>query len=147
MGSLTLPASGSVYVDSMAVIYSVERYPDYWPLLEPMWLAAQAPTIEVVTSELTLMEVLVKPLKTNDAKLVTAFEQALVGTDVTLQPITQSILRDAAQLRATTNLRTPDAIHAASSKAIGCSLFVTNDIGFRNVPGLPVVILDDLRTP
>ena len=42
MGSLMLPTSGSVYLDTMAFIYTVERYPDYWPLLEPLWLAAQA---------------------------------------------------------------------------------------------------------
>jgi predicted nucleic acid-binding protein len=147
MGSLTLPAGGTVYVDAMAVIYTVERYPDYWPLLEPLWLAAQAKSVEVISSELTIMEVLVKPLKTNDPKLVAAFEQALTGTDMRLLPITQAVLRDAAQLRATTKLRTPDAIHAATSKQFGCSLFVTNDGGFRGVPGLPVVILDDLRTP
>jgi predicted nucleic acid-binding protein len=41
-------------------------------------------------------------------------------------------------------LKTPDALHAASALQVGCVQFVTNDIGFRNVPGLPVVILDDL---
>ena len=141
-----LPTSGSVYLDTMAFIYTVERYPDYWPLLEPLWLAAQAGTIEVVSSELTLLEVLVKPLKTKDATLVAAFEQSLIGTDVRLLPITQSVLRDGAHLRATIKLRTPDAIHAASSQQAGCVLFVTNDVGFRSVRGLPVVILDDLRT-
>lgn len=147
MGSLTLPACGTVYVDAMAVIYSVELSSDYWPLLEPMWLAALAQTIDVATSELTIMEVLVKPLKTKDAAMVSAFESSLTGTDMRLLPVTQSILRAAAYLRATTRLRTPDAIHAASAQQIGCSLFVTNDVGFRGVPGLPVVILDDLRTP
>ena len=147
MGSLTLPVSGPVYVDTMAVIYTVERYPDYWRLLEPLWLAVQAGAIEVVSSELTLMEVLVKPLKTCNATLVTAFEQSLLGTDMRLLPITQSILRNAAQLRATTKLRTPDAIHAATAMQTGCALFVTNDVGFRSIAGLPVVVLDDLRTP
>ena len=146
MGSLTLPAGGTVYVDAMVVIYTVELYPDYWPLMEPLWLAAKARTLEVLSSELTIMEVLVKPLKTKDAAMIAAFERAFTGTDMRLLPITQSILRDAAQLRATTKLRTPDAIHAATAKQIGCSLFVTNDVGFRGVPGLPVVILDDLRT-
>jgi predicted nucleic acid-binding protein len=147
MGSLTLPASGSVYVDTMAVIYTVERFPDYWPLLEPLWLAAQAGTFEIVTSELTLMEVLVKPLKTKNTVLVKAFELALIGTHVQLLPITQSILRAAAQLRATTKLRTPDAIHAAAAVQAGCVLFVTNDSIFRTIAGLPVAILDDLRMP
>jgi predicted nucleic acid-binding protein len=147
MGSLTLPASGTVYVDTMAVIYTVERFPDYWPLLEPLWLTAQSGAFEIITSELTLMEVLVKPLKTGDAALAMAFENALVSTQVHLLPITQAILRSAAQMRATTKLRTPDAIHAASAAQAGCSLFVTNDRVFRSVAGLPAVILDDLRTP
>ena len=55
MGALTLPASGLVYLDTMILIYTVERYPAYWSLLEPLWLAAQTKTIEIVSSELTLM--------------------------------------------------------------------------------------------
>ena len=99
MGSLTLPASGLVYLDTMALIYTVERYPDYWPLLEPLWLAVQAGALEVISSELTLMEVLVKPLKSGNAALMNAFEQALLGTGMRLLPITQPILREAARLR------------------------------------------------
>ena len=79
MGALSVPASGIVYVDTMTVIYTVERYPAYLPLLEPMWQAGQAGTIEIVSSELTLMETLVGPLKSGDTKLVSAFEQAYWG--------------------------------------------------------------------
>ena len=43
----------------------------------------------------------------------TTFEQSLLGTEMRLLPITQPILREAARLRATTKLRTPDALHAA----------------------------------
>src|SRR5262249_9680277 len=110
-------------------------------------LAAQAGTIEVVSSELSLMEVLVGPLKSGNTILVTAFEQALLGTAMRLLPITQPILREAARLRAITKLRTPDALHAATAMHAGCVLFVTNDLGFRGVAGLPVVNLDDLLTP
>jgi predicted nucleic acid-binding protein len=144
MGALTVPASGLVYVDTMTVIYTVERYPNYWPLLEPMWRAAQGRTIEIVSSELTLMETLVGPLKSGDANLERAYEQALLGTEMRLIPIAQPILREAARVRATTKLRTPDAVHAATAQSVSCVQFVTNDVGFRGVPGLPVVILDDL---
>ena len=147
MGALTLPASGIVYIDTMTLIYTVERYPAYWPLLEPMWQAAQAGTIEIVSSELPLLESLVGPLKKGDPALEQAYEQALLGTEMRLQSITQSILREAARLRATTKLRTPDALHAATGQQVRCVLFVTNDVGFRGVPGLPVVILDDLLGP
>jgi predicted nucleic acid-binding protein len=58
--------------------------------------------------------------------------------------ITQTILRDAAHLRATTNIKTPDAIHAATALNVGCTLFLTNDTGLRNVSGLTVVVLEDV---
>ena len=34
MGSISLPASGLVYVDSNIVIYSVEKHPRYFPALQ-----------------------------------------------------------------------------------------------------------------
>ena len=147
MGSLTLPASGAVYIDTMTLIYTVERYPAYWRLLEPLWQTAQTGTVEIVSSELTLMETLIRPIATGNAALVQAFEQALLGTDMRLLPISQPILREAASLRATTKLRTPDALHAATASHAGCVLFVTNDFGFRGVANLPLVILDDLLKP
>ncbi len=131
----------------MTLIYTVERYPAYSPLLDPLWLAAQTGSLEIVSSELILMETLVGPLKSGNSALEKAFEQALLGTGMRLLPITQPILREAARLRATTKLKTPDALHAATALLAGCVLFVTNDTGFRGVPGLPLVILDDLLGP
>lgn len=62
MGSLTIPLAGLVlYFDANAVIYSVERHPVYWPLLQPLWQAAKGKSIEIVSSDLTLMETLVGP--------------------------------------------------------------------------------------
>jgi predicted nucleic acid-binding protein len=147
MGALTLPASGLVYIDTMTLIYTVEQYPAYWPLLEPLWRTAQAGMFEVISSELTLLEALVGPLKSGNTALEKAFENALLGTGMRLLPITQSILREAARLRAATKLRTPDALHAATALQAGCVLFVTNDVGFRGVASLPLVVLDDLLPP
>ena len=147
MGALTLPASGLVYIDTMTLLYTVERYPAYWPLLEPMWRTAQTGTIEIVSSELTLVEVLVGPLKSGNAALERAFEQVLLGTEMRLLPMTQLVLREAARLRATTKLKTPDALHAATARLAGCALFITNDADFRGIAGLPLVILSDLVGP
>lgn len=147
MGALTLPSSGLVYLDANPIIYTVEKHPVYGPLLQPLWQAAQAKTIEIISSELALMETLVGPLKSGNTTLEHQYEQALLGTDMRLIPITQTILREAARLRAMTKLKTPDALHAATAQRMGCALFVTNDAGFRGVASLPLVILDDLRSP
>jgi predicted nucleic acid-binding protein len=147
VGKLTLPASGLVYLDTNPIIYSVEKHPDYWPLLAPLWQAAKAKTIEVISSELALMETLVAPLKAGDATLVAAYEQLFLQPQTRLLPITQLILREAAQTRATTKLKTPDALHAATGRLAGCALFITNDAGFRGVAGLTLAILDDFLKP
>jgi predicted nucleic acid-binding protein len=146
VGPLNLPSSGRVYLDANSLIYSVEKHSTYGPLLQPLWQAAQTRVFEVVSSELVLMETLVGPLKRGDVALGQAYEQALLGTEMRLLPITQPILREAAWLRATTRLRTPDALHAATALHAGCALFVTNDASFRGIASLPVVVLDDLRT-
>ena len=147
MGSLIVPAAGLVYLDANPIIYSVEKQPVYWPLLQPLWQAAKGSTIEIISSDLVLMETLIGPLKSGDAALVNAYEQLFQQAQTRLLPITHSLLRAAAQLRATTKLKTPDALHAATARQVNCALFVTNDAGFRGVPGLPLVILDDLLKP
>ena len=146
MGSVTVPSSGLVYFDTTPVIYSVEKHPVYGPLLEPFWQAAKAMTIEIVSSELVLMETLVGPLKSGDAKLAGAYEQLFQQAQTRLIPISRTILR-AAQLRAATKLRTPDALHHATATDAGCALFVSNDTGFRRMAGIPLLILDDLLAP
>jgi predicted nucleic acid-binding protein len=147
VGALTLPASGLVYLDANPIIYTVEKHPVYEPLLQPLWQAVQAKTIEAVSSELALLETLVGPFKSGNTTLERQYEQALLGTDMRLIPIRQDILREAARLRAMTRLKTPDAIHLATAQQTVCALFVTNDAGFRGLASLPVVILDDLLTP
>ena len=144
MGSLTLPTSGPIYLDANGFIYSVERIEPYRTILEPMWLHAQAGQFEIVSSELVILETLVKPFREGDALLESVFRALLYAREVQLMPATAALWERAARLRATTGLRTPDALHAATSFAAGSTLFITNDEGFRRVPGLPLVLLDDL---
>lgn len=42
MGSISLPDSGSVYLDTNCFIYSIEHIDPFDALLKPVWLAAQA---------------------------------------------------------------------------------------------------------
>jgi hypothetical protein len=63
MGSLILPGEGRVYLDANGFIYSAERIEPYRNLLEPLWLKAQSGPVTVVSSELTVLETLTKPLR------------------------------------------------------------------------------------
>lgn len=144
MGQIILPDTGSVYLDTVSVIYSVERHADFWPLMLPVWRAAAQGHSALVSSELLVMETLVGPLKTGNPALVAAYERALSAEDLRLLPLALPVLREAARLRAATSLKTPDALHAATALLAECALFITNDQGFRRVPELPVVMLSDL---
>jgi len=145
VGALALPASGVVYLDSNSFIYSVEKIEPYSSWLDPLWLTAHAGKLQIQSSELALLEVLVKPFKDGDAVLELSFRSLLLGSrEVQLIPITKIILERAAGLRATVGLKTPDAIHAATALLNGCAQFVTNDPAFRRVSGLPVAVLSEI---
>ncbi len=144
MGQLALPSSAIVYVDTAIFIYTVEAKPAYFTALQPLWQQFQIGDIELITSELTLMEILVTPLRNSDSNLVSDYEQLLTASEIRLLPINQSILKTAAHLRATTNLKTPDAIHASTAMNHTCTIFLTNDRGFQSTSNLPVLILSEV---
>lgn len=144
MGPLSLPPHGPVYLDANCFIYSVERVEPYRTLLEPMWQQARAGNFDVASSDITVLETLVKPLREGDEVVEMLLRSMFDAHEVSLIPATRELWEDAARIRAETGLKTPDALHAATALSIGCTLFISNDTDFRRVEGLPVVVLDDL---
>ena len=147
MESLRLPSHGAIYLDTSAIIYSVERNEPYFTLLAPAWQQAEAGQLIVVCSELAVAETMVRPIREGDADLAGAFQAVFTAPEVQLIPATRQLWEDAAQIRADTGLKVPDALHAATALSVGCTLFVTNDADFRRVQGLPIVVLSDLVEP
>ena len=144
MGPLTLPSHEAIYLDTSAIIYSVERNEPYFTLLAPAWQQAEAGQFVVVCSELVMAETLVRPIREGNADLEAAFRAVFAAPEVSLIPATRQLWEDTARLRAESGLKTPDALHAATALRAGCALFITNDTDFRRVQGLPIVVLDDL---
>ena len=145
MGRLILPTEGSVYVDANAIIYSVERVEPYRGLLAPMWEEARAGRFTLASSELVALETLIKPLRDGNTRLEMLFRSILAASEMDLIPATLATWEDAARIRAETGLATSDALHAATALGADCTLFITNDTDFRQVNGLPLVVLDDLE--
>jgi len=137
---LTAPAGSLLYLDTNCIIYSVERTAPYADILLPLWQDASIGSIRLVTSSLTLLEVIVGPLRAGDELLEVGYRRLL-------QQTTDPILEKAARIRATLRLRTPDAIHAATALSEGCTHLLTNDATFRRVLGLTVTLLNDYASP
>ena len=88
MGALILPPSGYVYVDANTVIYTVEQVEPFRSFLAPLWAAVLAGDISIVTSELTWLETLVKPMRDRDAALEALYRSFLSVKEVRLLPAT-----------------------------------------------------------
>lgn len=146
MESVRLPGSGTVYADTQIIVYTVEKHPTYFPLLIPFWEAVASGNVNLFTSELSVLEVLVLPLRQGDTTLVRDYETFLKRPEITLVPVSLPILRLAAQIRAGhRQMRTPDAIHVASARASGAARFLTNDRRLQCWDDPSLVILEDVQ--
>jgi predicted nucleic acid-binding protein len=77
---------------------------------------------------------------------VQQYRDILLHADhLTAIELSQDIAEEAARLRATYNLRTPDAIQLATAIHASASHFFTNDDRYPTVPGLRISVLDTLR--
>ena len=96
-----------------------------------------------VTSELTLAEVLVKPLEEGDYDRAQRYQEIICsGTGFDVPSIDRSVLIEAATLRAVRkSLRLPDAIHVATARLNECSHIVSDDRRMPYGPGLGIVPL------
>jgi len=92
---------------------------------------------QIVTSAMTLGEVLVKPTKLGQASLIDQYDRAIRSTAEVVSFDAQVAWRFAS-LRATHTLRSADAIQLACAAHAGVDLFLTNDIQLHklNVPGI-----------
>jgi len=107
-----------------------------------LFQAVAAGRRELVTSALTLLEVLVVPYRSGDYRLAERYEALLTrGRGVRVAEISRDHLRAAARLRAATGLRTPDSLQLAAALIAGCTVFLTNDRDLPTIPGLRIVQL------
>jgi uncharacterized protein len=96
---------------------------------------------ELLTSSLTLGEVLVKPIEQGDTMLMNRYEQALNDPAVVLVPFERDAARIYARIRQDKTVKAPDAIQLSCAAAARCDLFVTNDdrLSRQIVPGIQFI--------
>jgi predicted nucleic acid-binding protein len=133
---------GPIGVDTAIFIYFIEEHPRFLPILEPLFQEVDAGRRELVTSALTLLEVLVIPDHSGDRLLAERYEALLTRSrGVEIAEISRDHLRAAAQLRAATGTKTPDALQLVAALAGGCATFLTNDRKLPPLRGLRILQL------
>ena len=95
-----------------------------------------------MTSALTLLELLVVPYRAGNRPLAERYEALLTRSrGIRIVELTRDQLRAAAQLRAVTAVRTPDALQLVAALGTGSRTFVTNERRLPEVPGVRVLQL------
>lgn len=142
MGLMNDIGPGPVGVDTVVFIYLIEEHPQFLPVIEPLFLEVDHGRLQLITSALTLLEVLVVPYRTGDQELAVRYESILTRSrGLRIIDISRDHLRAAAQLRAKTGLKTPDSLQLAAALAGGCTAFLTNDRDLPTVPGIRILQL------
>jgi predicted nucleic acid-binding protein len=137
---------GKVVGIASPFIYYIERNPFYIDDLRNFFQSVDRGEISIVTSTVTLLEVLVHPLRNGDVKLAQRYRDMLFHTKgLTTFPLSQDIAEEAAKLRAMHNIRTPDSIQMATAVNATASVFLTNDIALPSTSQLLVLVLDHLK--
>ena len=145
MGRLRQALQGQkVYLDANIFIYSIEVIEPWANELNDVFVGLRSKEFSAVTSNLSLSECLVLPFKENRQDLIQVYRQTFLPRPyLDISSIDNAVLIFAANIRAQTGLKLPDAIHAATALTHQCTAMLTNDAGFKRVSGIDLFLLSD----
>ncbi|HEV2698139.1 MAG TPA: PIN domain-containing protein [Terriglobales bacterium] len=96
---------------------------------------------QLLTSTITLGEILVKPAEAGDTDLCRKYEDALVRT-ASLLPLDLKAARTYGAIRSDRSVRGADAVQLACAASVGVDLFVTNDqrLKGKQITGIQFIV-------
>ena len=132
--------------DTSPFIYFIERHPGYLDVVRDVIRRINAGVVTGYSSVVTLLEVLTQPKRIGNTAIEGEYRDLLLhGRHFELIIIDALIAEQAAALRATYTLRTPDALQIAAALHPGCQAFLINDLTLKCVTDLKVLVLDELE--
>ena len=134
-----------IAIDTMIFIYAFEEHPAHASFLRSFFYALEKGEMESVTSSVTITESLAQPYRLKDFTLAAQY-MALFRNfpHLSVVPVTDDIAERAAFLRASQNLKTPDALQLATALLSESNFFLTNDQSLSSIQDIPILILDRL---
>jgi predicted nucleic acid-binding protein len=126
-----------VFFDTMLFIYMFEGVEPFRSRMLEIRKRMVERGDRIVTSAMTLGEVLVRPTKQGQTSLIEQYDRAIRATSQVVA-FDASVAWRYASLRATHTIRSADAIQLACAAHFGVDLFITNDKNLHklDVPGI-----------
>jgi len=134
-----------IAIDTMIFIYAFEDHPTHASFLRSFFSALEKGEMESMTSSVTITECLTQPYRVKDFTLAAQYMVLFRNfPHLSVVPVTDDIAERAAFLRASQNLKTPDALQLATALLSGANFFLTNDQSLSSIHDVPILILDRL---
>lgn len=130
-------------IDTNVLIYYIEEHPIFMKKVEILINTIENGDAIGITSDITLLELLVKPIREGRFDLVNQYK-TILSTKLEMVPMDETIALKAAELRAKYGFRTSDAIQLASVIQRKGDVFITNDKGLKSIKEIEVLSLEDI---
>ena len=134
----------TLFLDANVIIYLIEGARELRERVTEKLdhFRQQGEPTRVAVSRLSWLECRVRPLRDQNRKALTAYENFFSEPDLTVVDLTASVVEAAAQMRAALNFSTPDALQIACALQIsGPMQILSNDRRFARIPGITVVAM------
>ena len=132
----------TIFWDTILFVYLIEENPTWGGRVNELLDWCERYDHTIVTSTLTLGELLAGPRKRGETGLEEAFRAALRPPYVRLIPFGEGTATIYAEIRARTKIRPADAVQLACAADAGVSVFITHDkrlLG-QKIPGIDFVV-------
>ena len=133
-----------IFIDTAPLIYLIEGEDNFATSVENQlrqWIEAEE---NLSTSTLTLLELLVVPMKQENKHLVQKYRALLQDIlSEPLIPLSEAISEMAAQIRGATGFKTPDSIQLATALYAGADIFYTNDKRLSKFSDIKILTIEN----
>ena len=135
----------NVFIDTAPFIYALEDNEFFSAKVRNALSKFYLKDTVMYTSLLTFTEYCVMPYRKNETRKIEDFEQFILDANISVLPLTKSIAKFAAQIRAKySGIKAMDALQLATAISRKCDVFLTNDKQLHQIEEIKVLLVDEL---
>jgi predicted nucleic acid-binding protein len=130
-----------IFWDTNLFIYLFEDYGAFSKDVDALRTKMIKRGDQLLTSTITVGEILIKPLQAGNKRLCESYETAITSS-ATLIPFDLKAARLYASIRSSRSVQAPDAVQLSCAGSGGVDLFITNDDRLQNkqIPGIQFIV-------
>jgi predicted nucleic acid-binding protein len=130
-----------IFWDTNLFVYLLESNEEFSAMTRELRVRMLRRGDQLLTSTMTLGEVLVKATQAGDADRCRKYERA-IALSATIVPFDGTAARHYASIKSSRSVQSPDAVQLSCAASVGVDLFITNDDRLQNkqVSGIQFIV-------